>query len=192
MSTTVACPILSMSESERRGSLRESLDCFICNKSYTDKQKIILCGRCGNNFCMVCAEMTTTRIAHIKDPTWGVIWFCRNCQKPAAKSIKTDKEIEERCKDYCERWDKRITELEQKLDSKAEKGEVDRLTMEVDRLNIAMVSKAEEDDIVQLREELTVLKSERTDFTKEVQQAVERELQDWKEKEKRRTNNIII
>ena len=173
-STVHAHSSQTMSESERRGSLRESLDCSICNKSYSNKQKIKLCGRCGNNFCMVCAEMTTTKIAHIKDLTWGVMWFCRNFQKPAAKSIKTDKEIEERCKDYCERWDKRIAELEQKLDSKAEKGEVDRLSVEVDRLNIAMCSKAEEDDIVQLREEITVLKSERKDFTKEVQQAVEK------------------
>ena len=93
MGTTVACPILSMSESERRGSLRESLDCFICNKSYTDKQKIILCGRCGNNFCMVCAEMTTTRIAYIKDPSAAIVRNLPPNQLKQTKKSRKDVKI---------------------------------------------------------------------------------------------------
>ena len=85
---------------------------------------MIQCGRCEYFFCMLCTDMTSSKLALIKDPATGAMWFCPSYQKPVAKSIKTDKEIELRCKEYCEKWDKRLDDLEKKVDLKVDKQEM--------------------------------------------------------------------
>ena len=180
-----------MGDRERKGSLRESLDCFTCKKSYTDKHKLIQCGRCEYFFCMLCTDMTASKLALIKDPATGAMWFCPTCQKPVAKSIKTDKEIELRCKEYCEKWDKRLDELEKKVDQKVDKQVMDKLLVELNKVKASLSDKVDKDDLLQLQNEITTMKSDRRKMEDDVQLAVDRQMYDWKEREKRRANIMI-
>ena len=102
-------------ENERRGSQRDSLDYSVCKKAFTETKKIIQCGRCNDNFCINCSGLTQTKITIFKEVANGVVWFCGNCQEPAIKSMKTDKEIEERCKVYWEKMEQRMNALEKKV-----------------------------------------------------------------------------
>ena len=60
----------------------------------------------------------------MKNQALGAIWFCVDCQKPAWKSVKIDKEIGERCQEYFEKMEQRMDELEKKVGKKADQSEL--------------------------------------------------------------------
>ena len=178
-------------EPERKGSVRESTDCTLCSKGYIDSKKIIQCSRCQGHFCINCTQMTQTKMNYLKDPSGGIMWFCATCQPAAAKSVKTDRDIEERCKEYWDKWEKKLDEIQQELKNKADKNDVDNLSAEVDKLNVAVNSKLDKTDLVQFSNELSSIKNQTKDFKQELKQVVEQEMEDWKEMERRKSNIMI-
>ena len=84
-----------------------------------------------------------------------------------------------------------MDDLQKRLDQKAEKQEVERLSDGIDRLSLAVSDKASKGDLLELQKEVSVLKANRKCMEVEVQQAVEKEMNDWKEREKRRANIMI-
>ena len=81
------------------------MECKGCNKSFTDTKKTIACGRCEGAYCTNCTHFTVAEMSVMKNQDLGAIWFCVDCQKPAWKSVKIDKEIDERCQEYFEKME---------------------------------------------------------------------------------------
>ena len=97
----------------RKDSVRDGDQCAVCNVKYTGKKdKLLSCDRCDSNFCIACLGISTTEHKILKKPE--VLWFCKDCQQPAIKAVKTDREIEERCEEYFEKMTKRLDALTKK------------------------------------------------------------------------------
>ena len=54
--------------------------------------------------------------------------FCTACQEPAIHAIQSDKEIEERCNYYMEKFTSRVTTLEEQMTKKADRSRGDKIT----------------------------------------------------------------
>ena len=80
-------------------------DCITCLQA-TDKY--IVCGRCAHFECLPCSGMGEKFYDMLMDEVTGTRthWFCKTCEVPAIKAVKTDKEIEVQCKQYMERFAK--------------------------------------------------------------------------------------
>ena len=178
-------------ENERRGSLRDSLDCSVCKKAFTETKKIIQCGRCNENFCINCSGLTQTKVTIFKEVANGVVWFCGNCQEPAIKSVKTDKEIEERCKIYWEKMEQRMNALEKKINHKAEKFELVKLTAAVSELREDISKKPGKDEFDKIKNKLDNLQLQEADQNDQIQAAVQKEVLEWREIEKRKSNIMV-
>ena len=143
------------------------------------------------NFCINCSGLTQTKITIFKEVANGVVWFCGNCQKPAIKSMKTDQEIEERCKVYWEKMEQRMNALEKKVSHKAEKSEVVKLTAAVSDLREDVSKKPNKDELDQIKEKLDNLQLQGADLNDQIQAAVQKEVLEWREIEKRKSNKMV-
>lgn len=63
-----------------------------------------------------------------------LLWFCDSCVKPALQSVKTDKAIEDKCREFFESVEARIVNVENELANKASVKEVQLLSKEVQSL----------------------------------------------------------
>ena len=170
---------------------RDLTDCKICKKSFTDNKKIIICGRCESVFCATCTELTPSKIAVLKDPALGALWFCAECKSPAWKSVKSDKEIEEKCKEYCKKMEQRMDELEKKLDRKADTSQLGKVAKSVDDLKESLKTKLDKTEFDSLRKEMEELRFKQEDLLANVQTTVETEVREWREIDKRKSNLMI-
>ena len=91
--------------SDESEEVNETSGCITCQ---AEPEKMIECGRCAKWECLDCSQMGERFYEMLNDPTIGprTHWFCRNCEEPAIKAVKTDKEIEVQCKTYMERFAK--------------------------------------------------------------------------------------
>ena len=176
------------SENKDRSSQRESVECKGCNKSFTDNKKTIACGRCEGAYCTNCTHFTVAEMSVMKNQALGAIWFCVDCQKPAWKSVKIDKEIDERCQEYFDKMEQRLDELEKKVDKKADDSELQAVSKSLtDTRNQVKLDTAE---LEQLKKDFkTFEKGEKVQSA--IQDAVESEVREWREID-RRKNNIMI
>ena len=102
-------------------------DCPICGKNLdTEELKCIECERCCRWHCTACAGMSDDVHAFMASNK-TIHWFCAGCEEAALKAAQSDKLIEERCKEFLGKFENRIDDLEKKVDSKADKSEVDTL-----------------------------------------------------------------
>ena len=81
------------------------------------QDKLIECDRCEKWVCIKCSNLKVSQYDAIDD---NLIWFCRNCRKPALHAVKTDQSIEEKCNLFLEsfRCEKRINEKMSKIEMK--------------------------------------------------------------------------
>ena len=80
------------------------------------------CERCNEKFCCQasCLNMPDTEYNfYMEHPHCH--WFCSECEAPALKSVQTDMESEDRCKEYMKAYDERLEKIETDLTTKAEK-----------------------------------------------------------------------
>ena len=80
-----------------------SLTCKICQCVFCDEDdKLIECGRCEKWECINCSNMSEKQYDLLNDKSLGVRlhWFCNECNALAISAVKTDKEIEEKCRQY--------------------------------------------------------------------------------------------
>ena len=174
-----------------RGSQRDSNECKVCKKGYSDLKKLIQCGRCEHNFCVACTDMTQVKLSLLKDPSTGVMWFCCDCQQGALKSIKTHKEIEERCKEYWEAMEQQITKIEQKLETKADKSELGQISATVANIKVNMGNKVSGEKLKKLQTDIEKLQLEKDKISKDIQATVQKEVTEWREIDRRRSNIMI-
>ena len=72
-------------------------ECKTCN--FTGKKNVV-CSRCLGHICVDCSGLTAEQIQIINDEKLNVHWFCTSCNDQALKAVRTDAEIEEKCKTY--------------------------------------------------------------------------------------------
>jgi hypothetical protein len=54
----------------------------------------------------------------VKQERSDLHWYCPPCEEKAMKNLKIEKEVEERCNKYFSKYEKRLDEMENKLDKK--------------------------------------------------------------------------
>ena len=68
---------------------------------------------------------------------------------------------------------------------------MDKLLVELNKVKASLSDKVDKDDLLQLQNEITTMKSDRRKMEDDVQLAVDRQMYDWKEREKPRANIMI-
>ena len=118
------------------------LTCKICQCVFCDDDdKLIECGRCEKWECINCSNMSEKQYDLLNDKAWesDCIGFAMNAMRYLAISaVKTDKEIEENCRQYFHTVREEIQETRTVLDK--------RITSEVSGLR---------EDINKLKKDLT-------------------------------------
>ena len=107
--------------------------CFMCDIKYTDqKDSLLQCDRCDSWACIGCLKMSSETYSAIARP--DLRWFCDQCVQPALLSVKTDKAIEDKCKEFLEAVEARISHVETELMNKASLKDLDSLSRNVKSL----------------------------------------------------------
>lgn len=70
----------------------------------------------------MCARLNKTEYKMLARP--DVHWFCPGCITPALTAVKTDKAIEDRCREFLNKFEDRLVSVENSLESKASKQDV--------------------------------------------------------------------
>ena len=94
------------------------------------------CEYCENHFCSECLQMNDKEYDHHINSSG--MWFCIACKPKVEETLKIEKEIEKRCEEHFKKYSKRLDEIERKLESKVELGDVVALInekSEVDKAN---------------------------------------------------------
>ena len=142
-----------------------------------------------------------------------VTFLCAGCKKPGLTTLATDANIEEKCREYCERLEKRFNDMAALLDTKADKTELSETKKEWDEKLDSKASVTEIDDqkdriekieekisklsdetdrISKLEEELKSLKVQLSGSdSKNVEKIVEDRMEDFQEIINRKENIII-
>lgn len=120
----------------RKGSLRNagnedgSWNCKLCNKTFTDKKaELMECEYCDEHFCSKCLNLSAAEYKLLSKRS-DLHWYCPPCEEKAMKNLKIEKEIEDRCKEYFSKYEKRIDTLEQEVKKKADIPKVKELIEE--------------------------------------------------------------
>jgi len=98
-----------------------------------ETDKIVLCDRCSNYICIGCLGMGEEQYKLIKED-WCTV-MCNDCRPSGNKEIKEGRSVEVQCNEFLDKHSKRMSELESKIDSKADKTEVDKLSSEQIHMN---------------------------------------------------------
>ena len=137
---------------------KESWKCEICEKEFNkDDDKMMECDRCSCYYCIACLGMSSENYMFLSQSV-EVSWFCKECKAPALKAVREDREIEERCKEYFAKIETKFSELEEKVELKADKSVVDSLDTKIKSLKEDQLGTAT--DIGKIFEELSLLRNE--------------------------------
>jgi hypothetical protein len=86
----------------------EIWDCNICKKRFVDVNDMLLeCQRCKDHFCIKCLNKTVDEYKIMENS--DIMWFCASCREKVERNIVVDREIEERCKEYFSKFEKRLS-----------------------------------------------------------------------------------
>ena len=81
-----------------------SLTCKECGTVFTDDDdQVLQCERCDYWFCLPCTRPIITPEHYVllnSEVGAAIHWYCHHCNENAVRAVKTDNEIEERCKMY--------------------------------------------------------------------------------------------
>ncbi len=133
----------------------KELTCKSCNTFFCDDQdKLIECERCEKWICLKCSGLTEGQYEAMNDESLGCMlhWFCITCTELAVKAVKTDNDLDEKCKQYMARFKSEIraelkeefakiqTSLEEKLTQ-----EIKTVNSKIDNLNLPKPQVANDD-----------------------------------------------
>ena len=158
--------------------------CQICKKNFSDpKAHIMVCEKCEVHFCRSCVGLKAAEYKALKD-RGDFLWFCPPCQKVALKTAKQDFDIEKRCKEYFEKFTKRVENLEEgqkklQKDHKTYKEATDARLEKLEQGSGA-AGGAKSDAL------------SRADVTKAIQKEINTSDKEKEEREKRKPNIIIF
>ena len=147
----------------------ESSVCSVCDSSLPDGVKSLQCERCMLWNCLLCASVNKTEYTVLSRRDFH--WYCANCQEPAQKAVRSEKLIEDRCKEYLAAITQRIESVENEVKSKASQEKVNMIDTEVKSLELTVKGVA--GDVSALNKKCDLLSNENA------------------EKERRKTNVVI-
>ena len=102
--------------------------CEICKIPWsTQNDKMLECEFCTLRYCCKCLKIKASEYSAIGNT--NCMWFCPPCRIKVEKQIVVEKEIEERCDTYLTSFRAKIEEMEQKLESKCDKTEVEHIIL---------------------------------------------------------------
>ena len=103
--------------------------CKVCSVKFTeDKAEVLECEYCEKHFCRSCVKLSSTEYKLLTKRS-DLQWYCPPCEEKAMKNLKIEKEVE-RCNKYFIKYEKRLDEMESKLDKKVDLDEVEALIEE--------------------------------------------------------------
>ena len=123
--------------STRKDAPEDSWTCQLCNKKFSeDKAEVLECEYCNNHFCRACLNLSSAEYKLLnKRP--DLHWYCPPCEGKALRSIKIEKEIEERCRDYFNKYEERLVKVESELEQKTSEDQV-KAMIEASKSDIAV------------------------------------------------------
>lgn len=133
----------------------ENAPCIICKKSGCDH--MIQCITCKNWECKICAGLST-EVYNFLTENENTVWFCVNCKEGTLETLVAGAQIKKRCQQIEEKYDEKFQMLEEQLESKAEKAEVDNIKAEQIHHSTQIGSLA--NDISQLNKKIDLLANE--------------------------------
>ena len=105
--------------------------CLSCKEEVSDVG--IGCSRCAKWSCLACAKISKKQYEVI-----GTIqnyhWYCEKCLQPALIAVKSDAEIEARCKEFCKGIEDRIKSVETTMKTKADEAAIDNVEAKILKL----------------------------------------------------------
>ena len=110
--------------------------CAKCKNQFTsDEDKLLECERCDKHFCINCLGKSEEEYNILQQS--DSMWFCRGCKPKVAKTVTADIEIERRCNEIMEKYDKRVKDLEKKMKEKLDEKQVKEVvTNEMSKIDI--------------------------------------------------------
>ncbi len=166
----------------RMSTADQPKSCGKCDKKFKAKDKCIRCATCKLNFHIKCQGVSEANYEFLKVDE-NILWFCNSCKQTTRGMIENLSNVE-----------KRVTALEIKIDSKADKEDVEKLEERVTNLEqngATMVDKDTEELSKRLGEALKeqeeIIKKNKAKEEASMTEAV-KEMED----RERRKGNIII
>ena len=118
-------------ETEKEDS---SLTCHECKTVFTrENDRLMGCERCDMWYCLECTGMNAEQYKVLNAPgiTDLIHWYCKECNENAIRAVKTDKEIEERCQNYMDKFRNEISQEIKQASEEVEK----RIALKIDKLS---------------------------------------------------------
>lgn len=111
--------------------------CKLCKAKFMDdKAEVMECEYCENHFCRKCLTMSVAEYKLLSKRS-DLHWYCPPCEEKAVKSIKIEKEIEERCKEYFMKYESRLEKLETTIATKVDINQVKEIIEENVKKDVA-------------------------------------------------------
>jgi hypothetical protein len=66
--------------------------------------ELLECEYCDGHFCRLCLKLSAAEY-RLLGKRKDFHWYCPSCEEKALRNIKMEKEIEERCRDYFDRYE---------------------------------------------------------------------------------------
>ena len=108
--------------------VEEAKPCLSCKENVSEVG--MGCSRCGKWSCLKCAKISMDQYEVIGSlPNYH--WYCEKCIQPALIAVKSDAEIEARCKEYCKGVEDRLSSVEAVVKTKADKSLIDNLDAKI-------------------------------------------------------------
>ena len=161
--------ILPVDEEDNDEGSTKCYKCYVCSKSLKSNDDCLQCERCLSWSCASCASVNDAEYEILSRPDFH--WYCKSCQKPAQEAVRSDKIIEDRCKEYMKVFTARLDNMEKQLQEKANSDLVNKIDSDVKTLDKKISGIAT--DVSKVNEKCNLLCNEQA------------------EKEKRK-NNIVI
>ena len=175
-----------------------SLTCTICQYVFCDEDyKLIECGRCEKWECINCSNMSEKQYDLLNDKSLGVRlhWFCNECNALAISAVKTDKEIEERCRQYFHTVREEIQETRTVLDKRIT-SDVSGLREDIKKLKKDLTKNSDP----KLREEIENIKKDMKEHEENLKEKIDEKMNDattvcldeFREREGRKLNIMLF
>jgi hypothetical protein len=114
---------------------KKGWDCKLCQKNFTnDTDRLMECEFCHEKYCIECMDISVDvyNILSVSDS----MWFCPPCRVKVQKNIVVEKEIEAKCKEYMNKYENRLLEVENKLKTKCDADQVrEIISEEISKIN---------------------------------------------------------
>ena len=177
---------------------------WICEKCKTEFEsdlcEVMECEFCDCHYCAECLNMSTTEYGLMTKRS-DIHWYCNDCESKVLVSMRLDRDIAKRCADYYQALESRLAGLEEKIEQKANKKDVEQLGTQ---LRKELTTKADKKDIERLEAKMSeVEKSGQTEGTtltksstqvtvEEVKKSVDNSVEELKDRELRKDKLVIF